>query len=277
MTPTMIRDRVVGKVWARLYHGVYGIQAENPPFEQSALAGVLAAGPGAVASFRTAGALHGFPNVPRWVEVSVPNSRHLREKNLIVHRPRALPADDCTELNGVPVTTAARTLADVARIYDRERMGQILDHSIANKLVKRAEVEARLADTPDRWRAAVAGLRAALDERPNEARPFGSEFESHLFAALRQQGVPLPRSQYRVLVEGSERFLDFAYPEEKLALEADSYIWHASWEAWERDRQRNNLLTAVGWSFLLIPWHLLRDHPEEVVRQVLSALASRAA
>jgi very-short-patch-repair endonuclease len=88
--------------------------------------------------------------------------------------------------------------------------------------------------------------------------------------------VPVP--QFReVLPGGDERFLDFAYPEVKLAIEADSYLWHASREAWERDRERNNELVALGWSFLPLTWSVVRYRPAEAARQVQDSLETRRA
>jgi hypothetical protein len=68
-------------------------------------------------------------------------------------------------------------------------------------------------------------------------------------------------AQYRVLIpDGSEVFLDFAYPDVKLAVEADSYLWHASLAAWQRDRARNNDVVALGWSILPLTYDLVVHH-----------------
>ena len=121
-------------------------------------------------------------------------------------------------------------------------------------------------------------LRELLDERPATARPMGSEFEACLFRGLRDAGLPLPVAQYRVLMpDASEVFLDFAYPDVLLAIEADSYLWHASLADWQRDRARNNELVALGWSILPTTWDLVTRSPAEAARQVRSARESRLA
>jgi very-short-patch-repair endonuclease len=104
----------------------------------------------------------------------------------------------------------------------------------------------------------------------------GSEFEASLFRGLRAAGLPLPRAQYRVLMlDGSEVFLDFAYPDLMLAIEADSYLWHASLADWQRDRARNTELVVLGWSILPLTYGLVVHTPAEAARQVGRALETR--
>ena len=149
----------------------------------------------------------------------------------------------------------------------------MLDYALARRLVTRAQLEARATG-----RKHDDILRELLDERPATARPMGSEFEACLFRALREVGLPLPVAQYRVLMpDGGEVFLDFAYPDVLLAIEADSYLWHASLADWQRDRARNNELVALGWSILPTTWDLVTRSPAEAARQVRSARESRLA
>src|SRR5690349_2681495 len=74
-----------------LLPGALRLAGSPRTFEQKVMAGVLAAGLGAVASHRAAATLLGFPSVPRWVEVLVPNDRRVRIEGLVVHRTRVLP------------------------------------------------------------------------------------------------------------------------------------------------------------------------------------------
>jgi very-short-patch-repair endonuclease len=98
-----------------------------------------------------------------------------------------------------------------------------------------------------------------------------------LTLAQTQHGV---LSRQQALCEGlsaSAIFLDFAYPDVKLAIEADSYVWHASLADWRRDRARNNELVALGWSILPIAWDLVMRSPTKAARQVRSARETRLA
>jgi very-short-patch-repair endonuclease len=267
LSPQAIDRRLATGEWIRVFQGAYRLAGVAPTWEQRAMAGCLAAGPGAVASHRAAAALLGMPGVPRWVEVTVPPARRVEVKGVIAHRRRLLIPDEVGTLNGIPLTIASRTIADLAGVYSKEKMGPILDYALSRRLVSRAALQARA-------RGRVLG--ELLEERPATPRPMGSEFEAHLFRALRDAGLPLPVAQYRVLMtDGSEVFLDFAYPDVMLAIEADSFLWHASLADWQRDRARNNELIALGWSILPITYDLVVHTPAEAARQVRGARASR--
>jgi len=63
-------------------------------------------------------------------------------------------------------------------------------------------------------------------------------------------------------------FLDGAYTEVLLGIEADSYRHHSSRTDWSRDRVRNRALTAVGWRILPVTWDDLVDDPTGVAQIV---------
>jgi very-short-patch-repair endonuclease len=269
-SPAIVR-RVSAGEWVRLFPGVYRLAAAHHTWEQTVMAGCLASGRDAVASHRSAGTLLGMPGLPRWVEITVPRPRVVSVGGIIAHQARVLPPKDVGKLNGIPATTPARTIADLARIYPATKVGPMLDYALARRLVTRAQLEARATG-----RRHDDVLRKLLAERPASARPMGSEFEACLFRGLREAGLPLPVAQYRVLMlDGSEVFLDFAYPDLMLAIEADSFLWHASLADWQRDRARNNELVVLGWSILPLTYALVVHTPAEAARQVGRARETR--
>jgi very-short-patch-repair endonuclease len=271
LSPSAIARRLATGEWVRLFHGAYRLAGSECTFEQRLMAGTLAGGAGAVASHRAAAALLGMPGAPRWVEITVPRTSRVELEGVIAHRTRLLVREDVSTVRRIPVTTAGRTIADLASFYSKAKLGPMLDYSLANRLVTHADLEARATG-----RKHDDVLRELLDERPATARPMGSEFEACLFRGLRDAGLPLPVAQYRVLMpDGSEVFLDFAYPDVMLAMEADSYLWHASLADWQRDRARNNELVALGWSILPLTYDLVVHTPAEAARQVRGARASR--
>jgi very-short-patch-repair endonuclease/alkylated DNA nucleotide flippase Atl1 len=271
MSARAIDHRLATGEWVRLFRGAYRLAGSECTFEQQVMAGTLAAGDGAVASHRAAAALFGMPGAPRWVEITVPRTSRVELTGVIAHRTRLLASGDVSTVRRIPVTKAGRTIADLARVYSKARLSPMLDYALAERLVSRADLEARATG-----RRHDDVLRELLDERPTTARPMGSEFEASLFRALREAGLPLPVPQYRVLMpDGCLVFLDFAYPDVKLAIEADSYIWHASLADWQRDRARNGELVVLGWSILPITWDLAMRNPAEMARRVGGALEAR--
>jgi very-short-patch-repair endonuclease len=273
MSRGAIGHRLETGEWLPGFQGSYVIAGTARTFEQKMAAGRLAVGDDAVASYRGAAALLGMPGVPRWVEVTVPRTSRPQVKGIIVHRTRCLPPEDVCEVKGIPATTAGRTIADLATVYPKAKVGRLLDYAQAERLVTRAEMVARAMG-----RKHDDVLRRLLDERPTTKRPMGSEFEAGLFRILRDAGLPLPVAQYAVLMpDGTYVYVDFAYPDLLLILEADSYIWHVSLEAWRRDRERNNELVVMGWSILPITWVQVQWEPAEVARQVGGARQARLA
>jgi very-short-patch-repair endonuclease len=87
----------------------------------------------------------------------------------------------------------------------------------------------------------------------------------------------LPRSSRQVLVELAigPVHLDFAYPEALVAIEVDGYAWHMDRAAFERDRERDNLLQQQGWIVLRFTWAMLRWQPDHVAEVIRDALEQR--
>ncbi|HEY2667169.1 MAG TPA: type IV toxin-antitoxin system AbiEi family antitoxin domain-containing protein, partial [Actinomycetota bacterium] len=135
MSGRSIDHRLASGEWVRVFQGAYRLAGTECTWEQKAMAGVLAAGVGAVASHRAAAALHGMPGAPRWAEVTVTRPRQVQVEGLIAHQTRLLAPGDAGRLSGIPVTTPGRTIADLARVYSTAKLGPMLDHALARRLV----------------------------------------------------------------------------------------------------------------------------------------------
>jgi very-short-patch-repair endonuclease len=96
-------------------------------------------------------------------------------------------------------------------------------------------------------------LQRLLDRHPGQSTE--SELEGRVWRLLREAGLPEPRRQYEV--RDRRRFvarLDFAYPSQMLAIEADGYRFHSSAKDWARERVRQNELVKLGWTIYRITW-----------------------
>ena len=86
----------------------------------------------------------------------------------------------------------------------------------------------------------------------------------------------LPQRQYEVRHRGKVvARADFAYPDNKLAIEAVSYRWHSGRSAWARDQKRGNAIAALGWRTIAVTWEDLSEDPSGVVRRISQALGHR--
>ena len=244
-------------------------------FRQQAMATSLRLGDRGALSHSTAAVIHGFEDFenPVIIEASVTTDIRCAEPWLDVHRVRVLDDCDLELAAGLRVTTPARTLFDLAGRVDEIA----LEHSLDFVLRRRLATLPRLHWTVDRLgrrgRAGSALLRSLLEARdPSEPVP-ESKLERLLLRVISEAGLKRPQLQYEVRQGG--RFVarvDFAYPDVKLAIEADGRDWHYGHSRWEQDLRRRSRLSAAGWRVIHITWRRLKEDPEGVVAEITQAL-----
>jgi very-short-patch-repair endonuclease len=224
------------------------------------MAALLACGPRAVLSHRTAAAIWGLiGRLPALVDVSVPGKQRDR-KGVRVHRNR--PLDRVTTYEGCRITTAAATIADLAPTLTDRDLARVIEQAQVLRLATRAEL---IASLPSRRSPA---LTQAL-EQPRLTR---SEAERRLLELIGKAGLPRPRTNVRVA--GHE--VDLYWPAQRLVVEVDGYAFHSTREAFERDRARDAELTARGQRVLRVTWRQIVEEPEAVIARLAAALAVEA-
>jgi very-short-patch-repair endonuclease len=238
-----------------VHAGVYRPSGHPESWRQALSAAALAAGAGAVVSHRGAAHLHAMAGMEPQVEISVVRSRAPHIAGVLVHRATVLGPPDTTTSDGIPCTRPARTLIDLSSVVAPAALEAALDDALSRRLVSVDYLRRRLDALGRQGRRGAGTLAAFLADRSDGRPRSTSEFERRLFRLLISAGVPLPRTQYEVILPGGRRVvLDYAYPEDLLALEADSYRHHSSRSDWSRDHKRNRLLTAMGWRILPVTW-----------------------
>lgn len=243
-------------------------------FEQQALAAVLSAGRAAAASHRTAARLWGLyepePDDPA-VEVVVQKGRSARLWHpAVAHHTR----DDIPIVprRGVPTTSPMRTIVDLGAEVDRFRVEDALDRGLVARLFTVAAVEWELARVARPGRRGAGVLHNVLDRRAlGDARPDGL-LEPRFARLVRRYGLPEPVFQHAI---GPYR-VDFAWPPVMLAAEVDGYECHGTRSAFQRDRDRQNALVALGWTLLRFTWEDVVRRPAQVARTIDRAHAAIA-
>jgi very-short-patch-repair endonuclease len=257
-------------VWERVQPRVYRVAGAPDTWEQRILAAVLSAGPTAVASHLSAGVLWGLRQMtPDWVEITVTGyERQLRRVR--VHRVGSLPEEDLSVVRGIPVTTVARLLVDLSAFWSPGQLSVALDEVMRRRLTSLWAVEQcvrRLESGPGRRCAVIEGLVKA---RKNPFVVGDSHLEQLIYQPLVEADLELPVSQYEVVVAGERFRLDFAWPDLKLFVEVDGFDTHRMLTDFHRDRRREGMLVAAGWT----PLHFTdRSTPTEVVDRVDTTLA----
>lgn len=259
----------------RVHRGVCGVVGAPMTWRRALLGAIWAAGPDAVASHLSAAALwrlDGFDESP--IQIAVPNRVARRVTAARVRRVTPLDEQDRTAIDGIPVTGVERTVIDLAGALPIGRLAHALDSAIVQRLTTPERIGIRLHKVGRRGRKGAGRLAALLEERVGGKRPAESRFEGRLERVLLAAGLPRPVRQYEISdSRGRIGRVDFAYPRVRLAIEADSYRWHAGYGAWERDLRRRTRLAAAGWRVVHCSWKELSRDPRRITDAVRAALS----
>jgi hypothetical protein len=232
------------------------------------MAAVLAAGPDAGISHRTAAdALAILRSASARIEVIVRGRGGRERKGVTFHRSPTLRPEDITTAEGIPCTNTARTLLDLADVVSARRLADAIEGAERLRVLDGWAIEAVLERAGRR--PAAAKLRKALAAYIGAPPPpTRRELERRAFEVFAEAGVPRPDVNVLVETAGGPFEVDFCWPDRKLIVEADSYEFHGTRAAFERDRRRDQLLRRAGWTAVRITWRQLSERPAEVIEAV---------
>jgi very-short-patch-repair endonuclease len=221
----------------------------------------------AVLSHSSAAALFGTGiERVRGIEVSRLSTHPIRIPGVKVYRRPALWPDSVGSYEGIPVTSPAQTLIDLATRHGRAVMERSINEADGLGLVRTDDLRKALDD--HHGERGVARLRAILDRRT--FRYTRSELERAFLPLARAADLPLPRTS--VYVNGHE--VDFHFPSLGLVVEADSITYHRTPAQQTKDRQRDQDHSAAGITSLRFTHAQINFEPDHVVR-TLRATASQ--
>lgn len=269
-----IADRTIGHRVARgqlrrLHRGVYAVGHRALKRDGRLLASVLACGPRAALSHRSAGHLWGLlPFSPSLPEVTRPGSHRKRDK-IVIHR-SVLPEDEVVVVDGIPVTSPFRTVFDLAGTLPRQReLERAMNEAEVRELRDRVSLPILLERYPRR--RGSPWVRALLTSR----EPGGitrNDFEELFVAFLDEYRLPRPRFNATLALRGRFFEPDCMWAEQRLVVELDGRATHGTDQAFESDRQRDRILLAEGWRWARVTWRQLRDEPAAVADDLRAAL-----
>ncbi len=259
MTGRMVEHRILRGRLHPLHRGVYAVGHRHVTARGRWLAAVLAAGAGAVLSHRSAAALWGLRDTAAaLIDVTVPHGRAARA-GLRLHQ-IPLADDERTIRDGIPVTSPARTLFDLATVLTP----QALERAAAQAEVQRLAGAASLATLLERHagRTGAPAVRALLASGAMDAGITRSMLEERFLEFLDAQGLPRPQLNRTLAVGRRTIEADCVWPDRRLIVELDSRAVHDTAAAFERDRERDRTLLADGWRTARVTWrHVHRDGP----------------
>jgi very-short-patch-repair endonuclease len=240
------------------------------------MAAVLACGPDAVLSHRSAVDLWGLREDKRTrIDVTAPGRRGRAPRGIDAHRHSSLAPADRTTVKDVPCTTVARTLLDFAGVVPvwelRQAVGEaevlrVLDHAEARRLIKR-----------NPGRRGVARLRMVLDEIHPQTRRTRSEMERLFLRMCTRAGLPEPEVNVWLDVGDDRLQPDFLWRDAHLIMEADSRRFHDTGSAFIDDRRREQRLQLAGWRVSHCTWWEIEREPRRLAETIRGLLGRAAA
>jgi len=186
------------------------------------------------------------------VEVTMPRRRRRRMDGVRIHRVRVLLPDEVTVIDGIPVTTPARTLLDIGETLTSREVEQALARALRRRLVTIEQLR-RTVERHPRHRGAPL-VRRLLDAGDGPAFT-RSEAEEKLLELVRKARLSAPEVNVKLL--GHE--VDFLWQSARVVAEVDGYEFHASERSFAADRRRDAELAAAGYRVLRFTWADLHE------------------
>lgn len=267
VTNALIEHRLETGELIALDYGVYASALTPPSWHQHLLAVCLASP--AAASHRAAGALWRGPGLLQAM-LEVTAVRHLRRstQDVIWHESYFLDERDVTEIDGIPVTSATRTVLDLAAVLDEDHLIRVLDDMLRRRLTSIEKLGKELERMGPR-RPGARRMRAVLERRIGVVVP-ETDLETVFDNLLRRHGLPEPERQVWVDTEFGRYRMDFAYTKYRIGMEPMGRQAHA--DQWDDDMARFAALSALDWQMLPFSNFDVRQREQTVVRAVTAAL-----
>ena len=241
----------------RVHRGVYRVGHEAPSSLAAYMAATKACGAGSgICGLAGAHLLGLVRDRPRCIEVTAPSER--RVPGVVVHRARTTPVE-LTRVRGIPVATPAWTLLDIAPHLDDTALGRAC-HEAHVKYKLKPEAVARLLD----GRGPVKGCRRLMRILSGDDPMLLSRLEAAYLRILRRGRLELPVTNQHL----SEGYVDCRWAHLRLIVELDSYRFHGSRHAWERDRERDRAARRRGEELVRYTPEDIFKHPDEVLAQM---------
>jgi very-short-patch-repair endonuclease len=246
----------------RIHWGVYAVGHRRLTPRGRFRAAVLACGgpDRAVLSHRSAAAVWDLLPSPAQFEIITRRESRARS-GIRVHRSRTLTAADITTHDGLPVTTVARTLLDLATMLTPHRLERVVHRAAHLQILDAAQFP---SCTPP-------GLRAALHTlTTGDPQLTRSKLEERFLILILD--AQLPRPEVNARVGGHE--VDFLWRDHRLVVETDGAATHLTRPAFEEDRRRDAELQAQGYRVLRFTWRQVVEQPRATIATVAQLLAA---
>jgi Protein of unknown function (DUF559) len=261
LTPQMIKTRVSHGGLNRLHRGVYAVGHRALTVESRWMAAVLAYGPDAVLSHRSAGQLWGlYPRSRIAPEVTAPGSK-LGKGGIVIHR-GVFPVDEVVRVQGIPVTSVPRTMFDLAgMLKERE-----VERAWNEMEVREYRAQLSVPDLIERYPGRKGTILLARLAN-SKMLPVGitrNDLEEAFLGLIDRFNLPRPRMNAHLAIRDRFYEIDCLWEDRKIAIELDGGGAHGTKRAFQKDRERDRILTAERYTTARITWDQIQLTPSEV-------------
>jgi very-short-patch-repair endonuclease len=269
MSDDEISDRMLSGYLQPLFRGTFAVGHRAITRQSRLLAAVLACGEGTVLSHGAAAELLGLwdRQLPA-VDVIPPNWSGRKIQGIRWHRVRLPLTDEVEVRDRILCTNASRTLVDMAARTGWSSMRRLVEQAAVLRVLDVDEVDRILARGrrlgAPRLRAILTPWRNTVERRPR----LRSRLEARLLPRLIEEGLPVPRTNVKLDIDGYRVEVDLLWEKDRLAIETDGEETHGTPMAFQRDRKRDQVLLAAGYRTARITWAQVRDEPIAVINRI---------
>jgi very-short-patch-repair endonuclease len=251
-----------------LHRGVYLLGHASPPTGAQEMAAILACGSRSAISHASAAALLAISQrQPEIVEVTVVARRPPNRPGIRVHQTTFLqPGRDVRTRDGIPVTSPARTILDLAARLPIGELERMVAEAQVLRLVRRRELVEQLELHPRRRGTRALRTLLEAEDRPARTR---SRAERKLLRLVRSARLLSPQVNAKV----GPYEVDLLWRDANLVVEFDSWMAHSNRRAFEADRSRDADLQTRGFRVIRVTWRQLEREPERLLARIAAALA----
>jgi len=282
LTTAQFRSLVRSGDLVRVWYGVYatrravawGKASQETEHALRVMAAGISAGRDTVASHHTAATLHGlalYPEGPDLVALTrAPGNRSNRQKAGVIVHSAELPSGHTAKRHGVPVTTVARTVVDIARNSSFMSGVVTTDNALSRELTTK-QAMAAVCDSCDRWPGVRKAREAILFGDPLA----GSVLESCARVMFHQHGLEPPELQVNIRGDDFSYLVDFFWRQYDVVAEADGAVKYTDPKRAIDQLKRDQKLRDAGCTVIHFTWQELFGSTAVVIARIRRALHTK--
>jgi hypothetical protein len=258
----------------RIHRGVYAVGHLSIGQLGALRAAVLACGDGAVVSHGTAAAFYDLQDHwPTLIDITGGRQAGRKHDGIRCRRCRYPTPEEVVVHDGIPFTSPARALVDSAGMLGTPSLRRMVERAAVRRLLDLEAVDRAIEQA--KRRRGITTLRMILEDwrtADGQVPDVRSEFEALVLPRLIAMGLPRPACNRTLVVDGERLMVDFLWEKQRVVVETDGEGTHGTPVAFQRDRRRDQILTAAGYRVPRATWAQMRDELEAVVQRIARTL-----